>query len=94
MVRMDTEDAAFDPRTVWKGALRRFETKAKALCEKVQIQVRRAISRGKETPKAEGRGAPLAPLARLTISEGGQVDLVWDDELIKKINELAGKAEQ
>ena len=53
MVRMDTEDAAFDPKTVWKGALRRFETKAKTLCEKVRIQVRRAISRGKEAPKAD-----------------------------------------
>ena len=47
----------------------------------VQIQVRRAISRGKEPPKAEGRSAPLAPLANLTISEGGKVDLKWDDKL-------------
>ena len=91
---MDTEDAAFEPKRIWKGALRRFETKAKALCEKVQIQVRRAISRGKEPPKEEGRSAPLTPLAKLTISEGGKVDLIWDDKLIKAIKALAGEAEQ
>ena len=78
---MDTEDAKFSKKHVWRSTWRRYESKSLALYEKVQVVMRRAESRGEDPPDPQKRGHPMEPIA--SISEAG--DLIWNTEIVKAI---------
>ena len=85
MVTIELEGEKFSLEKVWAPAWARLESKILALQVRVEDTVRRAESRGEELPDQSGRGRAAAPLA--SFSEEGK--LIWNDELVDKIKELA-----
>ena len=87
IVRVELEGEKYDNASVWAPAWIRFEQKANALAERVNIERRRADSRGEEPKCPKKRARPMSPLA--SFSEEGK--LVWDDALVSKIKQLGKK---
>jgi hypothetical protein len=73
----------FQPHLVWRHALRRFVTKARACECGARLAVARAVGRG-ETPEISAKRRALAPLAEL--DESGA--LTWRPDLETEINRL------
>ena len=84
LVRIEEEGEKFDASKVWAPAWIRFEKKVLAHKEKIEIEVRRSVSRGEPIRNMRKKSRPIAPLARY--EEGGE--LIWDDDLVKKVREL------
>ena len=86
LVRIEEEGEKFDARKVWAPAWIRFEKKVLAHKEKIDIEVRRSVSRGEPIRDMRKKSRPIAPLARYE-EEG---ELIWDEDLVKKVRELGG----
>ena len=84
LVRIEEEGEKFDASKVWAPAWIRFEKKVLAHKEKIDIEVRRSVSRGEPVRNMRKKSRPIAPLARY--EEGGE--LIWDEDLVKKVREL------
>ena len=84
LVQVDTENATFDPREVWRSTKWRFESKAKALNEKIQMAQRRADTRGTNPPNLDRRSEPLEPVAGF-----GSEGLFWNEEIQKQLAALS-----
>ena len=84
LVQVDTEDETFQPHRVWGSTWSRLEKKALSLQERVQVEMRRKISRGEDPPDVTKRGRPLSPIAK--IDESGHLE--WDTTITDTIKAL------
>ena len=85
IVRVELEGEKFECKNVWAPSWVRFEKKTLALAERVAMEKRRADGRGAKCRDLSSRSAQIEPLAEF--SENGE--LVWNDDLVKKIKALA-----
>ena len=83
LTKIDLEGEKYAEEKIWAPAWIRFERKALALKEKVDIARRRAIGRGDEPRDMSSKTKLVAPLALFT-KEG---DLEWNKELVTAIRD-------
>ena len=86
LVQIELEGAKYSETEIWRQAWQRFESKTLALSEVVAMERRRRESRGEEQKDLSARAKHIDPIATFT-PEGV---LVWNDELVTEIRNLAG----
>ena len=86
LVQIELEGAKYSETEIWRQAWQRFESKTLALSEVVAMERRRRESRGEEQKDLRARAKHIDPIATFT-PEGV---LVWNDELVTEIRNLAG----
>ena len=84
LVRIEGEGEKFSAHKVWAPAWIRFEKKVLAHKEKVDMEVRRSVSRGEKIRDMRKKSRPIEPFA--SYSEEG--DLTWNESLVKRVKEL------
>ena len=82
LVQVSTENKPFSAQSVWRSARWRFESKVKALNERVQIAQRHADTKDTKPPNYDRRSAPAEPLARIT-----ELGVQWNTKILDELTE-------
>ena len=85
LARVEEEGEKYAEHKIWAPTWIRFERKVLALQEKVDIEVRRSVSRGEPIRNMTKKSKSVEPLAQFT--EDG--DLVWNKDLVEEIKKLS-----
>ena len=82
LVQVSTENKPFSAQSVWRSARWRFESKVKALNERVQIAQRHADTKDTKPPNYDRRSEPAEPLARIT-----ELGIQWNTKILDELTE-------